>query len=72
LTLSSLLHRTLYHQGIDVSLPRMFELLGGIRETLVIYPRKQGQRQPSTASALSTLSEEQERILTALNLRRYL
>jgi len=72
LTLSSLLHRTLYHQGIDVSLPRMFELLGGIRETLVIYPRKQGQRQPSTASALSTLNEEQEQVLTALNLRRYL
>lgn len=72
LTLSSLLQRTLYQKGIDLSLPRMFECLGGIRETLVIYPKKQGQRQPSTARALSTLSAEQEQLLNALDLRRYL
>lgn len=71
LTLSSLLQRTLHHKGVDVSLPKLFELLGGIRETLVIYPRKRGQRRPTTARALSTLSVEQERLLTVLDLRRY-
>lgn len=71
LTLSSLLQRTLHQKGLDLSLPRMFELLSGIRETLVIYPKQPGQRQPSTARALSTLSAEQEQLVTALDLRRY-
>ena len=71
LTLSSLLQRTLHQQQIDVSLPRMFDLLGGIRETLVIYPKKRGQRHPSTARALSTMSTEQAQLFTALDLRRY-
>jgi transposase len=72
LTLSSLLQRTLQGKGLDLSLPRMFESLGGIRETLVIYPKRQGQRHPTTARALSTLSPEQERLLSLLDLRRYL
>jgi transposase len=72
LTLSSLLQRTLHQKGLDLSLPRMFESLGGIRETLVIYPKKQGQRQPSTARALSTLNPEQEQLVSLLNLRRYI
>jgi transposase len=71
LTLSSLLQRTLHQKGLDLSLPRMFDLLGGIRETLVIYPKKPGQHHPSTARALSTLSAEQEQLVTALELRRY-
>ncbi len=72
LTLSSLLQRTLHQKGVDLSLPRMFELLGGIREALVIYPKKQGQRHPTIARTLSTLTAEQEQLLTALDLRRYL
>ena len=71
LTLSSLLQRTLHQKGLDLSLPRMFDLLGGIRETLVIYPKRPGQRHPSTARALSTLSAQQEQLVTALELRRY-
>jgi transposase len=71
LTLSSLLQRTLHQKGLDLSLPRMFDLLGGIRETLVIYPKRPGQRHPSTARALSTLSAEQEQLVTVLQLRRY-
>jgi len=62
----------LHQQGLDLSLPRMFHLLGGIRETLVIYPKRQGQRHPSTARALCTLSPEQEQIVRLLDLRRYL
>jgi transposase len=72
LTLSSLLQRTLHQKGVDVSLPGMFERLGGIRETLVIYPKKQGQRHPTTVRSHSTLSPEQEQLLTLLDLRRYL
>jgi hypothetical protein len=72
LTLSSLLQRSLSQQGLDLSLPRMFELLTGIRETLVIYPKKQGQHHPATARALSTLSADQEQLVAALDLRRYL
>lgn len=72
LTLSSLLQRTLHRRGMEISLPRMFDLLGGIRETLVIYPKRQGQRHPSTARALSALSTDQEQLLNVLDLRRYL
>jgi transposase len=72
LTLSSLLQRILHKKGLEFSLPRMFELLGGIRETLVIYPKKQGQRLPTTARSHSTLSPEQEQLLNLLDLRRYL
>jgi transposase len=71
LTLGSLLQRTLHQKGLDLSLPRMLELLGGIRETLVIYPKKPGQRHPRTARALSTLSPEQEQILAHLELQTY-
>jgi hypothetical protein len=72
LTLSWLLQRSLHQQGIDLSLPRLLDLPGGVRETLVIYPKKRGQHQPATARTVCTLSNEQEQLLSALNLRRYL
>lgn len=72
LTLSSLLQRALHLQGICHSIPRMFELLGGIRETLVIYPRKRGQRKHPTKASFSTLTDEQQTLLDALDLGRYL
>jgi transposase len=72
LTLSSLLQRTLHQKGMDLSLPRMFELLGGIRETMVIYPKTQGQHHPTVARTLSTMSPEQKQLLTILQLDRYL
>jgi transposase len=72
LTLSSLLQRTLHQGGIDLSIPRMLELLGGIRETLVIYPRKRGQKKHPTKASLSTLSDEQQKLLKILQLQRHL
>jgi transposase len=72
LTLSSLLQRALEQKGISLSIPRMFELLSGIRETIVIYPKKPGQRHPTTARVLSTPGPEQETLIEALALRRYL
>lgn len=71
LTLSSLIQRTLHQKGIDLSIPRMFELLGGIRETFVIYPRKRGQRKHPAKASLSTMSDDQKALYKALDLRRY-
>ena len=72
LTLTSLLQRTLHHHGVDLSIPAMLELLAGIRETLVIYPRRPGQRSYPTATCLSSLTPEQESVLSILDLGRYL
>ena len=71
LTLTSLLQRTLHQHGLDLSLSRMMELLGDIREVLVIYPRQPGQKQPRTATCLSECDAEHEKLLQALDLRRY-
>ena len=72
LTLTALLQRTLHQKGIDLSMPRMYHLLGAIRETLVIYPRRPGQRRHRTATCHSTLTAEQQQLFDALDLRRYL
>jgi transposase len=72
LTLTSLLQRTLHQKGIDLSMPRMYDLLDGIRETLVIYPRRPGEKTPRVAAGHSTLSDEQQKLFDALDLKRYL
>ena len=72
LLLASLLQRGLHAKGLDLSLPHLMELLGSIQEVLVVYPRKPGQRDPRTATCLSRLDEEQQRLYTALGLDRYL
>src|SRR6266540_2517430 len=57
LLLTSLLQRELSHKGEPLSINRMLEELSGVRETLVVYPRRQGQRQASTATCpASTIS----------------
>lgn len=71
LTLTSLLQRRLYQQGIDLSMARLMELLGAIKEVLVIYPRQPGQHQGRTATCLSELDEEQKALHKAFSLERY-
>jgi len=71
LMLSSLLQRTLHQRGIDLSLPRMLERLGDIKETAVLYPPKAGHRQPQVAYCLSTLDDEQQSLFDKLDLKRY-
>ena len=71
LLLSSLLQRTLHQKGHAVSLQRMFELLGGIQETTVLFEPAPGERRPGTATCLSALTAEQHAIMTALDLARY-
>mgnify|MGYP001591659639 CR=1 FL=1 len=71
LTLTSLLQRRLHQQGLDLSLERMYELLGGIQEVLLLYPRRPGEHHPRTASCLSERDPEQEQVFTTLDLSRY-
>jgi transposase len=71
LTLTSLLQRSLHQKGLDLSLRRMMELLGAIKEVLLIYPRQQGEKHPRTATCLSEQDAEQTKVLQALNLGRY-
>ena len=71
LTLTSLLQRTLHGHGLDLSLSRMMELLGGMQEVLLLYPRQPGEKHPRTATCLSERDAQQEKLLEALNLGRY-
>ena len=68
LLLTSLLQRELARHNEPLSINRMLEELGGIRETLVIYPRRQGQRKYPTASCLTRMSALQQRLFALLNL----
>lgn len=71
LTLSSVLQRDVWHQGEQLSINRLLEELGGIQETLVIYPRRQGQRQNRTATCLTRMNPLQQRLFSLLDLQRY-
>jgi transposase len=71
LLLTSLLQRELAQKGEPLSINRMLEELGGIRETLIVYPRRQGQRQPSTLTCLTRMSPLQQRLFSLLNLQRF-
>lgn len=71
LTLSSVLQREVWHKGEPLSINRLLEELGEIRETLVIYPRRQGQRQNQTATCLTRMNPLQQRLFSRLDLQRY-
>jgi len=72
LLLTSLLQRELARKGEPLSINRMLEELGGIRETLVVYPRRPGQRQAPTAACLTRMTALQQRLFSLLNLQRFL
>ncbi len=71
LMLSSVLQREVWRQGEELSINRLLEELGGIRETLIIYPRRQGQRQNRTATCLTRMNPLQQRLFSLLKLQRY-
>jgi transposase len=71
LLLTSLLQRELAQKGEPLSINRMLEELGGIRETLIVYPRRQGQRQAPTAACLTHMTALQQRLFSLLNLQRF-
>jgi transposase len=71
LLLASLLQRELAGKGEPLSINRLLEELGGIQETLVVYPRRQGQRQASTAVCLTRMTALQQRLFSLLDLQRF-
>ena len=71
LTLSSVLQREVWQKGEQLSINRLLEELGGIQETLVIYPRRQGQRLNPMATCLTRINPLQQRLFSLLALRRY-
>jgi transposase len=71
LLLTSLLQRELARQGEPLSVNRILEELGGIQETLIVYPRRQGQRQHATATCLTRMNPLQSRLFSLLDLKRY-
>lgn len=71
LLLASLLQRELARKGESLSINRMLEELAGIRETLVVYPRRQGQRKFPTATCLTHMNPMQQRLFSLLDLQRY-
>ena len=71
LLLTSLLQRELARKGEPLSINRMLEELGAIRETLVVYPRRQGQRQASTATCLTRMTGLQQRLFSLLGLQQF-
>ncbi len=72
LLLCSLLQRELRRQGLDHSIPRMLELLNGIREVSVVYAGVGQSRKPFVQKTVSHMSPEQQQLFEALNLRPYL
>jgi transposase len=72
LLLTSLLQRDLARHDLKLSINGMLEELAGIRETLIVYPRRQGQRQFPTATSLTRMSPLQQRLFSVLGLTRYL
>ena len=71
LTLISLLQRSLHQNGVDLSMARLMELLGGIREVLLVYPLQLGEHKPRTATCLAAMDAEQENLFTLLKLDRF-
>jgi hypothetical protein len=65
------LQRRLHQQGLDLSLSRMMELLGGLEEVLVIYPQRPGEKRPRTATCLSERDADQDHLMQILELGRY-
>ena len=71
LLLTSLLQRELSGLGEPLSVNRILEELGGIQETLIVYPRRQGQRKFVTATCLTAMSPLQKRLFSLLDLQRF-
>jgi hypothetical protein len=62
LLLTSLLQRELASHDLKLSINSMLEELAAIRETLIVYPRRQGQRQFPTATCLTRMNPLQHRL----------
>lgn len=71
LMLFSLLRRELCRKGIDLSIQRIMELLGDIREITLLFPPEQGGKKNIARTAISIMTDEQKVIYQALKINRY-
>jgi len=72
LMLVSLLRRELHRKGIDLSIPRIIELLGGIKEVTMLFPPEdRPDKEPVTKTSITALDADQRELYDALELKRY-
>ncbi len=70
LTLASLLQRQLFHNGIDVSIPKAIDELSEINEVVMLKYSSSGK--PSAPQiTISKMAPDQQKMFTALNLACY-
>jgi len=71
LVLVSLLRQELHNKGMDLSMRRVFELLGDIREMLMLSPPQGRGGEATVRTSITALSPEQRSLYDALALERY-
>ena len=71
LLLTSLLQRELARKGESISINRMLEELGAIRETLIVSPRRPGDKKFPSATCLTRISALQQRLFSHFDLQRF-
>ena len=71
LMLTSLLRRELSTKGVEMSASRILDLLGGIREMMMIFPPERRGGSPTVRTSLSKMSPLQRKMFKALKLARY-
>jgi len=72
LMLVSLLRRELHMKGIDMSIRRILELLGDIREMVMIFPPQTRGGKAAIRTSISAMSPEQRELYEVLDLNRYI
>jgi len=70
LTLVSLLRRELAAKELTFSAEALLRQLGGIRETISVYPQSRG-RSPKLTYSLTHFNDTQKKLYSALDLKRY-
>ena len=70
--LASLLKRQLHHNGIELSIPAMIEVLSAIREVAITYPPAPDGQPQIPQLTISKMTADQQRLFDILNLHRYL
>ena len=71
LMLVSLLRRELHSKGIDLSMRRMLELLGDIRELVMLFPPQVRGGKAAMRTSITAMSPQQRELYETLDLERY-
>jgi len=71
LLLLSLLRRQAVALGFPLSLPRLLELLSGIRELISVFPPARRHQQPQLRTCLAAMAPDQRALFDAFDLGRY-